>query len=111
MSRYRIIPLCLFLALPLVAVAQGLPSIQMEDGLDAGEARAAVLRGEILPLDRILAILRKEFPGEIVEIQLELEDGILIYEFDILSPDGRLNEIEIEAATGRVLEVEEEDNE
>ncbi|RJE89457.1 PepSY domain-containing protein [Paracoccus onubensis] len=111
MSRHRIILLCLLFLLPAVAAAQGLPSIQMEDGLDAGEARAAVLRGEILSLDRILDILRKDFPGEIVEIQLELEDGILIYEFDILSPDGRLNEIEIEAATGRVLEVEEEDNE
>lgn len=110
MSHLRIILLCLIISLSPAAIAQNLPSIEIEDGLDAGEARAAVLRGEILSLDRILELLRKDFPGEIVELQLELEDGILIYEFDILSPDGRLNEIEIEAATGRIFEVEEEDD-
>ena len=84
-----------------------LPPVETEDGLDAGAARAAVLHGEILSLERILQIVRREFSGDIVEIQLELEDGALAYEFDILSPDGRLFEIEIDAATGKVLELEE----
>jgi hypothetical protein len=83
-----------------------LPPIMTEDGLDAGVARAAVLHGEILSLDRILEIVRREFSGDIIEIQLELEDGALAYEFDILSPDGRLFEIEMDAATGKVLELE-----
>jgi len=87
-----------------------LPQLEAEDGLDAAFARAAVLRGEILPLDRILDILRAEFDGQIVEIQLELEEGVLTYEFDILSPEGRLFEVEIEAATGRILEIEDEDD-
>lgn len=86
-----------------------LPPLQPEDGLDAVFARAAVLRGEILPLDRILDILRADFDGEVVEIQLELEEGVLVYEFDILAPDVRLFEVEIDAATGQVVEVEDED--
>ncbi|NPD16824.1 PepSY domain-containing protein [Xinfangfangia sp. D13-10-4-6] len=87
-----------------------LPQIGFDDGLDAGVARAAMLRGEILPLDRILAQLRAAFPGEIIEIQLELEDGSFVYEFDILSPDGRLFEVELDAATGQVIEIEEGDD-
>ncbi|MDT1062052.1 PepSY domain-containing protein [Paracoccus sp. CPCC 101403] len=90
--------------------AQPLPQLEPEDGLDAGFARSAVLRGEILSLDKILGILRANFDGEIVEIQLELEEGILTYEFDLLSPEGRLFEVEIEAATGKILEVEDEDD-
>lgn len=112
------LPLILALVLCQVtgtAVAQpvipALPPVETEDGLDAGFARAAVLRGEILPLDRILDILRAEFEGEIIEIQLELEDGVLTYEFDLISPDGLLYEVEIDAATGRVLDVEFEDDE
>lgn len=87
-----------------------LPQIGFDDGLDAGMARAAMLRGEILPLDQILTIVRAAFPGEIIEIELEREDGILVYEFDILSPEGRLFEVELAAATGKVLEVEEGDD-
>ena len=87
--------------------ARPLPPVETEDGLDAGAARAAVLNGEILSLQAILEIVRREFSGDIVEIQLELEDGAPAYEFDILSPDGRLFEIEIDAATGKVLELEE----
>ncbi|MBD9527755.1 MULTISPECIES: PepSY domain-containing protein [Paracoccus] len=105
---------CAALALLAPAVApmaqQALPQLEPEDGLDAGFARGAVLRGEILPLDQILKILRAEFDGQIVEIQLELEEGILTYEFDILSPDGRLFEVEIDAASGKILEVEDEDD-
>ncbi|MTH79792.1 PepSY domain-containing protein [Paracoccus aestuariivivens] len=88
-----------------------LPPLEAEDGLDAGFARGAVLRGEILPLDQILDIVRAEFDGQIVEIQLELEEGVLTYEFDILSPEGRLFEVEIDAASGKILEVEDEDEE
>ncbi len=108
----RILPvclLCLLLLRPAGAGAEVLPQIGFDDGLDAGAARAAMLRGEILPLDRILAILRRNFPGEIIEIELELDDGALVYEFDILGPDGRLFEVEIAAATGEIIEIEEGD--
>lgn len=104
MLRYAL-PFLLVLSLH-PAAAQDLPPIEPEDGLDAEFARAAVLRGEILPLDRILDILRAEDDGEIIEIQLELEDGALTYEFDLISPQGRVYEVEIDAATGRIMEYE-----
>lgn len=96
---------------PLPGAGGGfLPEVHFDEDLDAGMARAAMLRGEILPLDRILDLVRAAFPGEIIEIELEIEDGSLVYEFDILSPEGRLFEVEIEAATGKVLEIEEGDD-
>lgn len=110
MPRRLLLPLLLSAALHPAALpgaaAQALPPIETEDGLDAGFARSAVLRGEILPLGRILEVLRAEFEGEIIEIQLELEEGVLTYEFDLISPHGRVYEVEIEAATGKVLEFE-----
>lgn len=102
--------LCSLLLSPVRAGTEALPQVGFDDGLDAGAARAAMLRGEILPLEQILGIVRKAFPGEVIEIELELDDGALTYEFDILSPDGRLFEVDVEAATGRILEVEEDDD-
>lgn len=108
MSRVLLMIL-LLLAPP--AGAKPLPPLVAEDGLDAGFARAAVLRGDILPLDRILHILRARFEGEIIEIQLELEEGLLTYEFDLISPDGRVYEVEIDAATGTIMEFEDGEGE
>ncbi|MGP9804112.1 PepSY domain-containing protein [Paracoccus sp. NSM] len=88
------------------AIAAPLPPLQTEDGLDAAFARAAVRDGRILPLEQILDILRDTAEGEIIEIQLELEEGLLVYEFDLIGPDGHVFEVEIDAATGRVLEIE-----
>lgn len=93
------------------ARSQGaLPPLEAEDGLDAGFARAAVLEGRILPLGQILGVLRRNFKGEVIEIQLELEDGLLVYEFDIVSPDGRVFEVEIDARTGTIVEIEDEED-
>lgn len=105
---------CAAAALPGPAPAQDapppMPPVEFEDGLDAGFARAAVLRGEILPLDQVLKVLREHVAGELIEMQLEVEDGVLIYEFDLVSPEGRLFEVEIDAATGRLLQIEEDED-
>ena len=45
------------------------------------------------------------YPGEIIEIEFELEeDGRAVYEFDIATENGREMKIEIDAATGEVHE-------
>lgn len=111
-ARTLLVTFLLFHAIAFQTQAQdaGLPPIETEDGLDAAFARAAVLDGRILPLDRILDILRADFKGEIIEIQLEYEDGELAYEFDLVSPEGRVFEVEIDARTGAIIEVEDEED-
>lgn len=71
--------------------------------------RDALRRGEVLSLARILAIAEQHVPGEVIEV--ELEDGrraALIYEIKILTPTGRVREIEIDARTGKVLKIEDD---
>lgn len=51
-----------------------------------------------------------EVPGEVQEVELEKEDGIMVYEIEILNAAGQEFEVEIAAATGAVLEVEAEDD-
>jgi uncharacterized membrane protein YkoI len=45
-------------------------------------------------------------PGEAVEVELELEDGAPRYDFEIVDADGRKAEVECDAMTGKIVEVE-----
>lgn len=76
---------------------------------DHDDALAAVEARQALPLTRIFEIAQTAVPGEIIEVELDREDGRLIYEVDILTNTGRLRQVEIDARTGEVLEVEDED--
>ncbi|MGE0530063.1 MAG: PepSY domain-containing protein [Hyphomonadaceae bacterium] len=76
---------------------------------DHDDALAAVEARQALPLTRIFEIAQTAVPGEIIEVELDREGGRLIYEVDILTSTGRLRQVEIDARTGDVLDVEDED--
>ncbi len=46
------------------------------------------------------------YPGEAVEVELELDNGAPRYDFEIVGADGRTAEVECDAMTGKVVEVE-----
>ncbi|MFC1749762.1 PepSY domain-containing protein [Pseudomonadota bacterium] len=64
--------------------------------------------GKILPLEKILEISRKQTPGRILEVELEREDGRLIYELEILDDKGRVWELEIDAENGKIIKREQD---
>lgn len=73
------------------------------------EARRLLDSGEILPLEEILNNVRQTFPGKIIDVELEREDGRIAYEVEILGTDGVVTEVYINARTGKVLSVKEDD--
>jgi uncharacterized membrane protein YkoI len=48
------------------------------------------------------------YPGEVVSVEYELEDGNPVYEFDIKGKNGKETEVEVDAVTGKIGETEEE---
>lgn len=71
--------------------------------------QAAVARGEVRPLSDLLQALAGPFPGKVVEVEIDEEEdvpGRFVYEFKVLQESGRLLEIEIEAASGAVIDVD-----
>lgn len=63
----------------------------------------------LLPLARILEIVRARAPGEVLEVDLDDDDDDgPTYEITILTPDGRVIEAVIDARDGAVLELEED---
>lgn len=79
------------------------------DDADHELARRLLAEGRIKPLAEIMGAIHKEVPGEMLEVEFEAEDGRYVYEFKILTPHGAVQEIEVDAATGKVLEVEDDD--
>ncbi len=49
-------------------------------------------------------------PGTITKVEYEIEkDGTATYEFDIKTGDGREMEVEVDAATGKIIKAEEDE--
>lgn len=73
---------------------------------DHEEADRARQSGEILPLNEILDDVQKQYPGEVVGVKFEKEDGVWVYEFKMVMPDGRYVEIYVDAKTKQIIKVE-----
>ncbi len=97
LASLRLTSLLLALALSGVPVARA-------DGRDDHEqARAAMLAGEVLPLPALLERLQRSHPGQVLELELERDDGRWVYEVRLLQPDGRLLRLDVDARTAEVL--------
>jgi uncharacterized membrane protein YkoI len=99
----RLLPITLLLATALVT-----PLAHADDDLD--RLRDAVNRGEVMPLSALQDEVRRAFPGEIIGVRLDEDDDRFTYEFKVLKANGRLVEIEMDAKDGRVLDVDNDDD-
>ena len=72
---------------------------------DHERARAAVQAGEVLPLPTLLDRLQRTHPGQVLELELERDDGRWIYEVRLLQADGQLMKLELDARTAQVLKM------
>lgn len=70
---------------------------------DHDRVRDAVRAGEVMPLDALRERLRRDHAGEVLELELERENGRWIYEVKLLQPGGRIVKLEVDARSGEVL--------
>lgn len=55
-------------------------------------------------------IALQQVPGKIQHVDMDLENGVLVYEVFILTPENRIFEVEILAKSGKILKIEEEND-
>jgi uncharacterized membrane protein YkoI len=81
------------------------------------EGRGKVIErgpGEVRKLSEILAIARRIVPGKVIDVELESDVSLddedreprWVYEIEILTEDNRVVELEFDAKTGKLLEIE-----
>ena len=86
--------------------------VPLAPALDVDQDEALRLRqsGEVLSFQAILRQADERYPGaRLLEAELDDDDGEFIYEIELLTGDGVVRELEIDARTGRVLEDEVDD--
>ncbi|WP_417450625.1 PepSY domain-containing protein [Kordiimonas sp.] len=69
-------------------------------------ARSALQRGEIMPLEKVLAAVRPKLSDEIVGIKFEMHNGLWYYEFRTVDSRGHLHYIHANARTSEIETVE-----
>lgn len=80
------------------------------DDIGPNEALRLRQQGEILALEKLLDIALSLYPGaRLLEAELEKDDGVYIYEVELITRDGVVRDIEINAQDGRILKDEEDD--
>lgn len=104
--RHHLMRLSLAVALVWIGVA---PAVADSDTVSHEQARRLVEAGKIRPLQEIVEMLRVKVPGQHLETELEYDDDGLVYDFKILRPGGRIQEVEVDAASGKILTIEDDD--
>lgn len=96
-SRLR--PFILLLLLSTLVISSGL----LAGDKDHDRAREALEAGKILPLRTIIEKLDRDYPGQILEVELDREDGQWVYEIKLLRDNGALIELELDAGDGTLI--------
>jgi len=102
------------LLLALIAAPLALPPygpVRAEDGVmgeddddhDHDRAHELLEQGEIHPLREIIARVARDYPGEVVGVSLSRNDGHWVYDFKILTPEGRVLALTVDAESLDVL--------
>jgi uncharacterized membrane protein YkoI len=94
-------------------VASLLVLLLAQAGASAGERPETIRQlkeaGEILSLEKIAERANAIKPGEILETELERKRNGYIYEVEILDSGGRVWELKLDAKSGKMIKMEQED--
>lgn len=65
--------------------------------------------GRIRSLESVLEEIRRDYPGRIIEIEFDDDDGRYTYEIELVDEQGVVWDLEIDARTGKLLEKKQDD--
>lgn len=107
------------LGLALLLVGLSLPVLPLcadddrasggKSGVPSNDELARQVReGKILPLGVLKELVLRRIPGELINVSVDREDERLVYEFRVLRSGGQVTEVEVDAAAGKIVEIENE---
>lgn len=107
MRRLIFLPLLAMIICPLSLAQMPEPQAQQQSKNqprhDHMHSRKALLAGDILPLRTILDKVEQQYPGQVLEVELEHNQQQWRYEVKLLSNNGQLLKLLVDAQTGEVL--------
>jgi len=106
LTRGRI-PSCLAASLVLFVLTCVLPADALADDVD--RVRELRSTASIMPLSRIMKMVELRHRGTLLEVELEEEGGLVIYEIEMLGDDKVVRTLKVNARNGHLLSVDRED--
>lgn len=94
---------------PIIVTLAFTSGLQAGRDIDQDEALRLVEEEVVLPLQRFIDDAQERFPGRLLEVELEWDDGRYVYELEIVTRSGIVLELEYDAVTGKLLDVDEDD--
>ncbi|NIY81403.1 hypothetical protein HCZ42_00345 [Vibrio hepatarius] len=80
------------------------PGTEIEFDEDQDEVYQAVKKGDIRPFSEMYAAVERDLHGRIIEVELEEDDGIWVYELK-LNHNNNIIKVEYNAQTFEMLEI------
>jgi uncharacterized membrane protein YkoI len=100
----KIARIAVYLLLAALALGASARDISQDEALHLRE------QGKIISLESLLELIALSHPrARLLEVELEEDDDIYIYEVEIATGNGVIRELEIDARTGKILKDEEDD--
>jgi uncharacterized membrane protein YkoI len=94
----------------LMGMLAATASFSDDDARDQALARKALQEGRIKSLAEITENVKPNLPGDILAVEIDVEkNGRIVYEFDVIDTAGKLMEVDVDAATGEILSIEDDD--
>jgi uncharacterized membrane protein YkoI len=87
----------------LLAAALMFATTGVQAGDDHERARRAVERGEALPLKTILERVARDYPGDVIETEIEDWRGRAAYEIKVITAQGNVVKLIYDAHDGTLL--------
>ena len=98
----RIFP---YMVLAWLTVGPGVLSLALADD-DWRDLHDEVEAGRLVALSVVLDWLEAHYVGEVLEAELERDDGEILYEVEMIGPRGQVVEFEFDAASGELIGIE-----
>jgi len=87
-----------------------LEALAADDELEPSAIRDMVQSGEILSLEHILQKHPSLSGQRLLDLEVEMEHGKVVYELELIQQDGAVNKVLIDAGSGEIVHPEKEDD-
>jgi uncharacterized membrane protein YkoI len=71
-----------------------------------GKEKAAMAAAAKVSIEQAIKTASEKAPGKVIEAELETKHGKTVWEVEVLSDDGKVVEVHVDAESGAVIDVE-----
>ncbi len=80
------------------------------DSDDCDSDAVSLVQNATLGIDEAMKIALADTPGKVIEAEIEKDDGLVVWEIEIVNNQNQVYEFEIDANSGAILENERDDD-